>query len=296
MTASTRPAALVVVALLVGGCLDGAEPSVAPTPTRAPEPTATVTTYELGQPVWYAGVVVTFERATAVLDARGGSVSVQLSLRNEGSPDPIGIPGPVRLVIGGDAFEPTRESVIPEAALGSTAGTTIEFDVVGHHSADEASIVIGRETEHQPRVPFGPDGGELEAFEPVAFDLSGAATAGDLRLRLRGAELRWDLPDWAQQLPSSMASLTVTYDAAYVGTFAGGFPFTAENVALRLPDGTLVQPRPDGRSQPIELIGARKNKRNLRTRFEIPAAITGELALVAIDGKNRRFLAFSLPE
>jgi hypothetical protein len=93
-----------------------------------------------------------------------------------------------------------------------------------------------------------------------------------------------------------MASLTVTYDAAYVGTFAGGFPFTAENVALRLPDGTLVQPRPDGRSQPIELIGARKNKRNLRTRFEIPAAITGELALVAIDGKNRRFLAFSLPE
>lgn len=296
MSRSThRPSLLVIVALVVAGCFDAAAPSVAPTPTRAPEPTPTVTTYELGTSVWYAGLVVTVERAVAVLDARGGSVTVEASLRNEGSEEPTSIGGPVRLVIDGEAFEPTRETVIPEVALGSTAGTTIEFDVVGHRSADAAAIVIGREDEHQPRIPFGPKGGEVAAFEPVRLEISGNGTAGQLRIRLREAELRWDLPDWAQQASASTAILTVVYDATYVGSFAGGFPFTAENVALKLADGVWVRPRPDGRSQSIELIGAGKTKKDLRSRFEIPADHTGKIELIAIDGSKRRYLAFDLP-
>lgn len=295
MTRSIRPLAALLVGLLAAGCLEGGAPSAVPSPTRAPEPTPTVTTYEIGTSVWYAGLVVTFERAVASLDRRGGSVTVQLTLRNDGSEDPVSIEGPIRLVIDGDAFEPTRESVIPEVAIDTTTSTTIEFDVTGHGSADAAAIVIGRDDEHQPRVPLGPGGGAAETFEPVSLDLRGSATAGQLRLRPRSAELRWDLPDWAQELPGDRASLTVIYDAAYIGTFPGGFPFTGENVALRLPDGTLVGARPDGRSQSIELIGAGKNKRNLRTRFEIPAGVTGKVALVAIDGKARDLVTFTLP-
>jgi hypothetical protein len=295
MTRSLRGAALLAAAALLAGCFDTAAPSEAPASTRAPAPTATVSTYELGTPVWYAGLVVTFERAVAVLDPGGGSVTVDATLRNEASEDPISIEGPVRLVIDGDAFEPTRETNLPEVNFGTTVATTIEFDVIGHGSADAAAIVIGRDDEHQPRIPLGPDGGRLAAFEPVSFDVKGTATAGQLRVRLRGAELRWDLPDWALETPAANAILTLTYDAAYVGTFAGGFPFTGENVALRLPDGTWVRPRADGRSQPILLIGPGKNKRNLQTRFEIPDGIVDELSLIVIDGKARQLLTFSLP-
>ncbi len=292
---SIRLSALLLIATIAAGCLDSAVPSAAPTPTRAPDPTPTLTTYELATSVWYAGLVVTFDRAVAVLDRRGGSVIVEASLTNEGSEDPISLAGPVRLVVDGEAFEPTRETVIPQVALGTTVATTIEFDVIGHGSASAAAIVIGRDGEHQPRVPLGPVAGEAATFEPVALELRGNTTAGQLRLRLRSAELRWDLPDWAQELAADRAILTVFYDAAFLGSFPGGFPFTGENVALRLPDGTLVEARSDGRSQSIELIAAGKNKRNLRTRFEIPAGISGEVALVAIDGRKRAFVTFNLP-
>ena len=49
--------------------------------------------------------------------------------------------------------------------------------------------------------------------------------------------LRWDLPDWSQELDASLEALTLTYDVTYTGDFAGGFAFTGDNVALRLPDG-----------------------------------------------------------
>jgi hypothetical protein len=286
--------AVVLLAVLAWGC-DEAAPSVAPTPTRAPEPTPVVTEYRLGTTVWYAGVIVAFDRAVASLDPRGGSVTVQARIENPGSEDALGLEGPIRLVIDGEAFEPTRESQIPDVDPGEIAAVSIEFDVLGHAAADDAVVVIGRDTEHQPRIPFGPAGGPEATFEPLALEVSGAGTAGNLRLRLRSAELRWDLPDWAQQLPSDRASLTLTYDAAYTGSFAGGFPFTGDNVALRLPDETWVRPRADGRSQSIELIGAGKTKRGLRTRFEIPAAMPGEYALIALDGGARRYLVFTVP-
>lgn len=292
---ASRTAALLLSALVLAGCFDDAAPTAAPTATRAPAPTPVTTTYPLGATIWYAGLIVTLGRAVAVLDERGGSVTVEARIENPGEALAT-VAGPVRLEVDGEWFAPTRETQIPEVEPGTGAEVTIEFDVIGHRSADAAAIVIGRDGEHQPRVPFGPGGGELAAFEPLSLQLTGNGTAGSLRLRLRGAELRWDLPDWGQQLPSSKASLTVVYDGSYVGSFAGGFPFTGENVALRLPDGTLVEPRQDGRSQSIELIGAGKTKRELRSRFEIPAGLSGSFALVVIDGGSRRAIVFAVPE
>lgn len=290
-----RPAALLLSALLLAGCFGDAAPSAPPTPSRAPAPTPVTTTYELAATVWYGGLILIVDRAVAVLDERGGSVAVEARLQNPGE-EPATLAGPIRLEVDGEAFDPTRETQIPEVAPGATTALAVEFDVVGHRSADAAAIVVGRDGEHQPRVPFGPAGGELAAFRPVSFELTGNGSAGSLRLRLRQAELRWDLPDWGQQLPSSRASLTIVYDATYLGSFAGGFPFTGENVALRLPDGTLVQPRPDGRSQSIELIGPGRTRRELRSRFEIPAGLTGRFALIAIDGGSRRAIVFAVPD
>ncbi len=124
--------------------------------------------------------------------------------------------------------------------------------------------------------------------------LSGAGAAGDLRIALRASTLRWDLPDWSEELPAATESLQLTYEVTYLGSFPGGFAFTGDNVRLRLPDGTLVEPRRDGHSQSIELIGAEKTKKGLFTRFEIPAGTTGRLALVVRNGSTTKAIPFSL--
>ena len=64
-------------------------------------------------------------------------------------------------------------------------------------------------------VPPGPV--KLATLEPVTLAVKGTANAADLRVILRTGELRWDLPDWGQELPVNTAALTVTYDATYRG-------------------------------------------------------------------------------
>jgi hypothetical protein len=130
----------------------------------------------------------------------------------------------------------------------------------------------------------------------VEFDLRGTGTAGDLRINLRHGVLRWDLPDWSQQLASDLQALTLTYNVTYLGEFAGGFAFTGDNVYLRLPDDSIVNPRRDGHSQSVELIGAKKTKDGLFSRFEIPAGMTGKFALFVKNGETKTAIVFTVPE
>ena len=76
--------------------------------------------------------------------------------------------------------------------------------------------------------------------------------------------------------------------------FAGGIAFTADNVQLRLPDGTKVSPRPDGHSQSIELIGPGKTVKGMTSRFEIPDGLTGKFALLILDGSSVKAIPFSI--
>ena len=62
--------------------------------------------------------------------------------------------------------------------------------------------------------------------------------------------------------------------------FAGGFAFTGENVALKLPDGTTVGTIQDGDSQSIELIGPESTAKDLFSRFEIEDPAAGEYTLL----------------
>jgi hypothetical protein len=128
----------------------------------------------------------------------------------------------------------------------------------------------------------------------VDLDLKGSASAGDLRITLRHAVARWDLPDWSDEMPDDLRVLTLTYDVTYNGSFSGGFAFTGDNVALRLPDGKEVESRADGHSQSIELVGSRKTKRNLFSRFEIPADATGKFALLVRNGSSEQAISFTI--
>lgn len=291
--AKARIAVLAALAAILAGCLDAPAATPAPTPTRAPEPTPITTTYDLQTTVWYEGLVLTFGEAVAELDAFGGPVTVGLRIENPG-PDETDLGAPITLSIGDAVFEPTRESRIPSVPGDGAVQVELEYDVRDIASADAAVVLVGAEPLHVARVPFTEAGGDAEVFEPVTFTLRGTGTGGGLRVTLRSGELRWDLPDWSQELDSSVVAMTLRYDVTYVGTFSGGYPFTRENIALRLPDGKRVEPREDGRSQSIELIGPGKTKRGLMSRFEVPSGLRGQFRLIVIDGSKERSIPFTI--
>lgn len=288
-----RIGALALLGVILAGCLDASTPSAAPTPTRAPDPTPTVTTYELGTTVWYEGLLLHFDRAIATLDDRGGPVVVTLRIENP-EVEPGELDGRIRLVVGTIRAEATRESVVPTVPPEGTVSVVMTFELQGVVSADNAVVEVGDTPLHIARVPLTPGAGTPVVFEPVTLDLGGLATSADLRITLRSGLLRWDLPDWSQELGDGLQALTLTYDVSYIGSFAGGVAFTRENVALRLPDGSIVSARRDGHSQSAELIGAKKTKKNLFSRFEIPSGTTGTFALLVRNSGTEKDLTFTI--
>lgn len=281
-----------IVAAILAACEPGA-PSAAPTPTRAPEPTPTTTRYAIRTTAWYAGLVLHFDEATATLDERGGPVTIGLRLDNPGE-DAAELNGRIWLVVDGTRIEPTRESKVPTVPGKGSAGAVLTYELQGIDAVADAVIEVGDEPLHVARVPLTPEAGDPVVFEPIALELRGAQTAGSVRITLRSGVLRWDLPDWSQELDAGLQALTLTYDVTYAGDFSGGLAFTGDNVALRLPDGTVVDARKDGHSQSVELIGARKTRKGLFSRFEIPAGATGEFALLVRSGSAERAIKFTI--
>lgn len=293
MTGRRLAVTLVIVSIALTGCLDAPAASPSPTPTRAPEPTPTVTAYRLDTTVWYEGLLVHVDRATATLDARGGPVEVDVRVENPG-PEAAELDAPIRLLVDGDPVEPTRDSRVPTIPAGGTEPVLLRYELQGVSSVDEAVLQVGDRPLHLGLVPLTAAGGDAVAFEPITLEVGGTGTAGDLRIRLRHGLLRWDLPDWSQQLEADVQALTLTYDVTYLGEFTGGFAFTGDNVALRLPDGSRVAPRRDGHSQSVELIGTGNTVDGLFSRFEIPAGMTGKYAFFARDGGEETGIVFTI--
>ncbi len=292
---SLRAAAVaLVVALVAGACLsDAPEPSSPATDSPQPEATPTVTTYRLDTTTWYGGFVLTLKTVTAKLDPKGGPVALALALRNPG-PDDATLDGPIVLRAGSRTVEPDRDSTLPVVPVGGTTFTSLVFDVDAGFDVPAASIVVGRVTEHQAVAPLVPGSVEVVTLEPrtAALDLTGQA--GALRITLLGLELRADLPDWRQELEPDLLALTLTYDATYRSSFVGGFAFTADNVALRLPDGTTISPRRDGHSQSTLVIAPGNREPGLQSRFEVPAPGDGAYVLVISDGSAKKELPFEI--
>ena len=292
-----RLGALVLIASALAGCIDVPVQSAPPTPSSTPEPTPATTTYQLGTTVWYEGLLVHVDSAVATLDERGGPVEVQIRFENPGDED-----GQLnaRILLQADAgaaaspIEPTRDSKIPTVSAHGFAATVLTYELQRVPSAEKAVLLIGEAPNHVARVPLTAAGGEAVQFEPEELAVSGRGDARTLRITLRSGLLRWDLPDWSQELAADVEVITLTYDATYLGSFTGGFAFTGDNVALRLPDGKIVEARPDGHSQSIELIAAHQTKKVLFTRFEIPSGTTGKFQLLVRNGSATTGIRFTI--
>lgn len=292
---------LLVIGLVaaVVGCGE-ATPSVSPTPlaTATPEPTPTILGSSLDVRAWTAGFVLVVEDATGTFDTRGGIVDATIRFENPG-PDEAALDVPIRLTSGGSGWEPHRDTPVPLVPAGGAMQATLRFTV--DRPVDPRSLVIrvGRAADHQVVVPLGlglvgQDPVATATLRPVSRADDATVKAGQLTIRLTGAELRYDLPDWRLTLPNDTVLLTLTYDATYTGSFSGGFAFSGENIRLRLADGTAITARPDGRSQAIELLLPKVAATGLVSRFEIPvdAAV---LDLVITDGSKSAALELFVP-
>ncbi|HEX8025938.1 MAG TPA: hypothetical protein VF484_07025 [Candidatus Limnocylindrales bacterium] len=292
---SRRPGRLVLASVLasaLAGCIGSASPAPTLEPITA-GPTPTVTRYEIGTTAWIEGFVVTVSSATASLDAKGGTLTVQAQITNAG-PDDATLDVPLVVTAGDATFQLSHGTALPDEAAGSVSLVSLPFDVIGRATIDDGVIRIGRDGDHKVAIPLTPNPAALVTLQPVMATPTGSTRTTNFRVAIRGLEQRWDLPDWNDELPATSQALTVTYDVTYTGTFAGGIAFTADNVQLRLPDGSTVSPRQDGHSQSIELIAAGKTVKGMTSRFEIPDGLTGKLALLIVDGSSTRAISFTL--
>jgi hypothetical protein len=284
-------ASWILAAALAACSSETATPS--PSPTPAPLPTPVLKTYSLETTAWVEGLVVTVHGASASLDQKGGPVTVTLRIDNPGR-DVAALDVPIRITASGYVYNVVSGTVLPEVDAGGTAEVSLVFEVESHSSIDDGVLRIGRPGDHQVQIPFTNGPIPTLTLKPDPAPLSGAVTAGGIRLALRRREVRWDLPDWYQELPVGNEALTVTYDVTYVGTFSGGIAFTGANVRLQLPNGTLVAPRKDGHSQSVVLVGFGKTAKNLISRFEIPTGTSGTLGILVMDGSNHRVATFKI--
>lgn len=286
-------ALLAAVALAISGCDTPAPSAAPPTPTEAPLATPTTTTYQLNQDVWYAGLVLHMDVASANLAPGGGTVDVAFHIENP-TTDSADLNAKMTLVVAGNRVVPTRDSNVPSTPAGQTVPALLTFELQGIPSAADGVLEIGADPDFIARVPFNQAAGSRVSFKPIEKALKGSGSAGTLQITLRDALLRWDLPDWNQELPSDRRALTLTYDVTFSGDFSGGFAFTGDNVALRLPNGKIVKARPDGHSQSIDLIGSHATSKGLSSRFEVPVGAKGKFALVVRNGQSQGSVSFTI--
>lgn len=285
-------ALLAGLVLVLGGC-STPEATPSPSPTEAPEPTPVVTRFELGTTVWYAGLVITVQDAVATIDEKGGPVVVALHLEDPGAV-PLSLDAPIRLTFGAHAYDVTHDTQLPEVPAGGAADAIATFQLAPGEPLRDAVLRFGRPADHQAAVPLGPGDVEAVTLEPRPVAVKGSGHAGELKLTLRDALLRWDLPDWGEELPKGVAALTITYDAAFTGTFAGGLALTADSIGLRLPDGRVIAPRRDGRSQTILALLPNAPATGVISRFEVPAGMTGTFALLLRDAGTEAAITFKI--
>ena len=300
MRSLPRPLAGAFVALLTVAACGGA-PAATPNPTVAastgptPKPTPVVTTVTVGKSIWFAGFKVTVDTGTSTIDATGGSVIFDAKFENLGagtqSLDATIVLDSAGVTASTDDFN----NDIPSVPAGGTGKGKLAFDVGPEFTFTNAVLTFGQPANNRAMIPLG-TAGTLVTLEPVAVNVAGkSGTAGDIKIALQSAELRADLPKTYRQEPKESMNLTFIYDVTFNSDFAGGFAFTGDNVALKLPDGTTAAPRADGNSQSIELLSARATTKNLFSSFDVDNPAAGQYMFIVRDGTDTMEIAFTIP-
>jgi hypothetical protein len=118
-------------------------------------------------------------------------------------------------------------------------------------------------------------------LEPIELAVTGPIVAGALTIDVEGVEVRADVPDTHDEIEEGYKLVIVRFRATpAAGIQIGQGVLQSDAVALKLPDGTSVSVRQDGRSGVNELLQGREGTtiRDLSVRFEVPEPLAGTFA------------------
>lgn len=283
--------AIAMLALSLAACGGGGSGDEEATATsEGPEATATreaggsAGTISVDQDFWHAGWKVSLGDASLAEDDFG-TVAVTIDAVFENLSAQQGtFNSRLALTSGGIAYaDESSENDLPNVPGGLTGRGVIGIQVDDGFSFDDAVLIVGNPDNNQALVPLTAGAGTLVSLEPREIAASGTASAGPLSFTVERAELRADLPDWSDEMPAGMLAMTV-YFSATVGT---GIPIgegvlQGQHVALRLPDGTSVAVRSDGRSGVNELLQGKEGTTisDLSVRFEVNDPPEGAYAFI----------------
>jgi FlaG/FlaF family flagellin (archaellin) len=259
-------------------------------PSQVP---ATVTKLDIAKEAWFAGFHVTFGTATAEMKSNGGTVEIEATFENTGQ-DSARLDATISLVSAGETAQEGITNDIPSVPGGGTNKGLLAFYVKDTFSFDDAVLSLGQSAIQQAVIPLKGGADKAVSLEPVKVTVSGSGKAGDLQLDLAGGEYRADAPWKHGQQKKGTYVLTIDYSATFKADFAGGFAFTGENVALKLPDGSTTGAIQDGQSQSNELIGPNSTKKDLLSRFEIEDPAAGSYVLMVREGGATGEIPFTI--
>ena len=259
------------------------------------EPTAPpIDSITIGKSFWHAGWNVTLGEATLRQDELGTrTVTIDATFENL-SNQTATFNSQVVLTSGGDSFGDTGiEQDLPNVPAGFSNDGLLAIRVDDAFSLDDATLTVGNPGNNQAIVPIGPDSPvELISLEPLQITSTGSASAGPVSFTLTGVELRADLPDWLEEVEEGQLAMIVSFEVTVgEGITVGEGVLQSENVALKLPDGTAVAVRTDGRSGVNELLQGREGTtiQDLSVRFIVDEPAAGQYAFVVRGpfGPNR---------
>jgi hypothetical protein len=238
----------------------------------------------IGESFWHAGWKVTLDEATFAAGDFRATVTMDATFENLGA-DTATFDSQTVLTAGGDNFEGERFGEgLPEVPGGLTGNGELIFEVTNEFAFDDAVLIIGNAENNQAFIPIGPDATEeLVTLEPQAVAVSGPIVVGALTINVESAEVRADLPDTHSEIENGNTSITFQFSASpAAGIQIGQGVLQSDAFALKLPDGTAVAVRSDGRSGVNELLQGKEGTTipDLSVRFEIPLPAEGAYALV----------------
>ena len=289
----TAPSVLLVALLAVafgaacGGGDDAPEATataeaVATDEEPTPPPTESIT---IGADIWHAGWKVTLGEATLGQDELGNrTLTIDVTFENLSNRTST-FNSRIVLTSGGNSFgDISNEQDLPNVPGRLSSAGLLAIEVGDTFSLDDATLTIGNPSNNQAIVPIGPDSpDELISLEPLQIAAADSATAGPVSFTVTGVELRADLPDSSDEVEKGRLAMIVSFEV----TVGEGIPIgegvlQSGNVALKLPDGTAVAVRSDGRSGVNELLQGKEGTtiQDLSVRFIVPEPAAGQYAFV----------------
>lgn len=195
-----------------------------------------------GTSIWYLGFKVTPGVATLETGPTGGTVvAVPVTMENQGErPADLGFD---IVLSSGDHHWTLGSGTDLVQVPGRMTGTGwMRFAVDDNFSLDAAVLTFGAAGDNQAVFPLGSHG-RLVTLAPLPARTSAPALAvSGVRLELRSAELRGEIPATTTYLPQPLRkgsrALVVRFDATTTEPY--GFLLKATNVVLEAPGGSVI--------------------------------------------------------